>query len=272
MDKSILYVDVENLQEAAKQILTWAIEHWPPDFPPPGTVKLYVKADQMELWKIWASHTLPSVEVQCKGVQHYTTSGSKNSADLALALDALADLLKQKTRYAAVMSDDSDYVTLFAAIKREMCSADNQIPLFKWFMTDRPDTRSQMLTDFFPSAYIHVVPGSPAINSKTDSKKIAGEEKKKISVAVRPFVDAENIAKVIIQKLPGGYFRSANCKNIIKQYFPNHELNGVDSAAFGTQFLKYIWPVLEKYGVTSAKTSSGPRKYELTQEVKNAVG
>lgn len=59
MAQSILYVDIENLQEIAKQAILSVVEHWPVEFPKPGIVNLYVKADQVELWRFWANHNIP---------------------------------------------------------------------------------------------------------------------------------------------------------------------------------------------------------------------
>jgi hypothetical protein len=288
MDLSIFYVDIENLQEIAKRSLINAVQRWPADFPSPGMIKLYVKADQTELWRIWSSHNIPALEVQVNGVQHYTYNGSKNSADISIAVDALSDLLQGRTKNLAIMSDDSDYATLFAAIKREICSAENSRVPFKWFMTDRPDTRSPVLRDFFPAEYVHIVTGTMNSTAETEHKKSPpnndpfGDDAPFEDVPFEdnpfdnnsfdhPFTEEENFARVIIQKIPVGPFRSGDCKKIIKQYFPKHDLSKNDSALFGTQFLKVIWPFLEKYGVKSEKSSRGPRKYEMTEEAKKSV-
>jgi hypothetical protein len=266
LDQSIFYVDIENLQDIAKQALSTAIGHWPEEFPNPMTIKLYVKADQTELWKIWTSHNIPDVEVIVNGVQHYAISGSKNSADIAIALDALADLLKSRTRHIAIMSDDSDYVSLFMALKQEIGVTENPKTLFKWFMTNRSGTRSQVLNDFFPSEYIYTVVCSSPFDIPSDRTQ---KEVSNIEPAKNLSPEEELIAVAIIRNIPVGTFKSADCKKVIKQNFPKHDFNKIDSAAYGTQFLKTIWPILEKYGVKSDKSSRGPRKYEMTQEAKN---
>jgi hypothetical protein len=266
LDQSIFYVDIENLQDIAKQALSTAIGHWPEEFPKPMTIKLYVKADQSELWKIWASHNIHDVEVNVKGVQHYTLNGSKNSADISLALDALADLLKSRTKHIAIMSDDSDYVSLFMALKQEIGLIENPKTLFKWFMSNRSGTRSQMLNEFFPSEYIHIV-GCSAVPNISSDRGQQEDANKETTKNLSP--EEEQIAVAIIRNIPVGTFKSADCKKLIKQYFPRNDLNKIDSAAFGTQFLKIIWPILEKYGVKSDKSSKAPRKYEMTQEAKN---
>ncbi len=267
MDQSILYVDIENLQDIAKQALIAAIGNWPEDFPKPMAVKLYVKADQTELWNIWASHNIPAVEVNIKGVQHYTFNGSKNSADISLGLDALADFLKGRTKHIAVLSDDSDYISLFAAIKQDG-NEENPRTLFKWFMTDRPDTRSQMLIDFFPAEYIHTVNSSSTeIPIEHAPKAISEKESFK-----NTFSEEQQIARSIMQNIQVGLFKSSDCKKIIVKNFPNHPLAKADSAKFGILFSKDIWPFLQEFGVLLPNPNRKPRKYEMTQDAKNKAG
>ncbi len=260
MNQSILYVDIENLQDAAKLAIVSVFENWPVDFPRAGTIKLYVKADQTELWRIWINHNLPSVKVDVKGVQHYTFTGSKNSADLFLALDALADLLKGRTRHIAVMSDDSDFAYLFAAVKQELDLTENPEVLFKWFMTNRSDTRSQMLIDFFPSKLIHTVileaPNITLIETEKDSSYNGHSS------------EEEMIARAIIENTPIGLFKSADGRTIIARFFPKHHWGKADNATFGTQFSKVLWPILERYGVRLSNPGKKPRKYEMTEEAK----
>jgi hypothetical protein len=288
MDESILYVDVENLQDAAQQIIMAAIEHWPEDFPRPKLLKLYVKADLTELWRIWASHKMPSNNVVIKGVQHYSYNNSKNSADIALALDALADVLKGRTQHVAVLSDDSDFATLFAAISVETNLAERLKVPFKWFMTNRPDTRSPILDSYFSSEYIHMVDWpisklttketmpkfqSPPDNqsSNVQNRPIPSKPKKHVPTQKNVF-EAEAIAQAIVKNMPLGLFKSTDCKNIIKQYFPTHPLAKADNAAFGNQFSKEIWPALEKLGVLVPNANRKPRKYEMTEDAKKKIG
>ncbi len=283
MDQSIFYVDIENLQDAAQQAITSAIVHWPEEFPKPAIVKLYVRADQTELWNIWAGHHLPSVEVVVKGVQHYTVTGSKNSADIALALEALADVLKGRTKYVGVFSDDSDFATLFATIKLETGASENPKVPFKWFMTNRSGTRSPMLADFFPAEYIQtVVCTAPAVISNEPTPKVsipihpqnplASSKPRKPAPAVNNHSEDEAIAKAIIKNTAVGFFKSADCKKVVIQYFPKHLLARSDSARFGTLFSKDIWPILEKYGVRLPNPNRKPRKYEMTEEAKQKMG
>jgi hypothetical protein len=279
MAQSIFYIDIENLQDMAQEAITAALEHWPEEFPRPDILKLYVKADQTDLWKIWASHHIPAYNVIIKGAQHYTYTGSKNSADIALALDALADVLKGRTQFVAVMSDDSDFATLFTAIKQETGLTEKAKVPFKWFMTNRSDTRSQLLNDFFPAEYIQtVVCPLPAVTAEVSKPRRAAPARiqrtpapakpQKTPAATSHAAEAEMIAKTIIKNIPAGPFKSTDCRKVIKQSFPDHPLSRAESAAYGIQFSREIWPILEKYGVLLPNPNRKPRKYEMTEEAK----
>ena len=145
MDYVGMYVDVENLTDVAMEAIIHVFEQWPEELPRPRMLRLYVRADQVELWRFWATERRLSPDIQVVGVQHYTLKGSKNSADIALALDAITDLLKGRTTYAAVLSDDSDFATLFIKITQEVPRLDGGKSPFIWFLTDRSDTRSPIL-------------------------------------------------------------------------------------------------------------------------------
>ena len=231
MDKVGLYIDVENLLDIAKESILSVFEKWPDGFPQPTMLQLYTRADQTELWQIWTSNKFPSFDVQIKGVQHYIVKGSKNSADISLALDALADLLQGRASHIAILSDDSDFASLFLKIKYELRIEENQKLPFMWFVTDRPDTRSPTLTDFFPSEYLHVIACATVAEPK--SKRERGRTKKGSSAS-----QEEQIALKIIDKIPVGTFKSTECKSIIATYFPEHALAKADGPSFGTQFLK----------------------------------
>jgi hypothetical protein len=209
---------------------------------------------------------MPSLEIHIKGVQHYVLNGSKNSADIVLALDVFADLLKRKTTHVAVMSDDSDYASLFAAIKQENIVTENSKIPFKWLMTNRLGTRSQLLTDFFPAEYIHTIicPNNPKIEIEDEQENLPSEN-------TSPEPEEEKIAKAIIQNLPIGLFKSTDCKKIVVKNFPKHHLSKADSATFGTQFLKLLWPILEKHGVKLDSSNRKPRRYEMTPEAKKSL-
>ncbi len=156
-----IYADIQNLQDISREILVVLIRRWPEDVPPPGKLNLYVRADHADLWRVWASHEFSDMEVVVKGVQHYTLSATKNAADMAIAVDAISDFNHNRVTHVAVVSDDSDFISLYAKLAEEVNGLDltysnGDIP-FLWVFTDRMGTRSALLQEFFPGRYIHIV-------------------------------------------------------------------------------------------------------------------
>ena len=156
-----IYADIQNLQDISREILVVLIRRWPENVPPPGKLNLYVRADHADLWRVWASHEFSDIEVVVKGVQHYTLSATKNAADMAIAVDAISDFNHNRVNHVAVVSDDSDFISLYAKLAEEVNGFDltyrnGNIP-FLWVFTDRMGTRSALLQEFFPNKYIHIV-------------------------------------------------------------------------------------------------------------------
>ena len=156
-----IYADIQNLQDISREILVVLIRRWPENVPPPGKLNLYVRADHADLWRVWASHEFSDIEVMVKGVQHYTLSATKNAADMAIAVDAISDFNHSRVNHVAVVSDDSDFISLYAKLAEEVNGfeatySNGNIP-FLWVFTDRMGTRSALLQEFFPHEYIHIV-------------------------------------------------------------------------------------------------------------------
>ncbi len=93
-EQSGLYVDVKNLQNDAKDLIGSLIDNWPSSVPSPIQICLYVKADMVELWRTWALSRFESQSISVKDIQHFTVQRSKNSADIAIAVDVIVHLLK----------------------------------------------------------------------------------------------------------------------------------------------------------------------------------
>ena len=156
-----IYADIQNLQDISREVLVVLIRRWPENVPAPGKLNLYVRADHADLWRVWASHEFSDIEVVVKGVQHYTLSATKNAADMAIAVDAISDFNHSRVNHVAVVSDDSDFISLYAKLAEEvngfeLTYSNGNIP-FLWVFTDRMGTRSALLQEFFPNEYIHIV-------------------------------------------------------------------------------------------------------------------
>ena len=156
--RSGLYVDVENLKADGRAMVQGLIENWPDKAPRPTRLSLYVRADQVDLWRLWAASLFTDLEVKVNGTQHFSLSSSKNSADIAIATNAMADLVLQRVTHVVVFSDDSDFISLYAAIRDDpgIPFSDDKVP-FLWVVTDREDTLSATVKQFFPSNKLHIV-------------------------------------------------------------------------------------------------------------------
>ncbi len=144
-----LYVDAENLQSDCQALIQSLVKNWPTSAPAPSRLTLYVRADQAELWRVWASSRFSDLEVAVHGTQHFSMNSSKNSADIAIATNAMADLILKRVTHVTVFSDDSDFISLYAAIRDELDIplADGRVP-FLWVVTDREGSLSTTVTHF----------------------------------------------------------------------------------------------------------------------------
>ena len=151
-----VYVDVENLQGEAQELMSGLMFNWPETAPPPSRLTLYVRADQTELWYLWAIDQFENVEVVVKGIQHFSRDSSKNSADIAIATNAITDFVRGRISYVVVFSDDSDFISLYSAIRDEVDQTQGPTP-FLWVVTDRHKSLSPNVKQFFPKKILHIV-------------------------------------------------------------------------------------------------------------------
>lgn len=269
--KSGLYIDVENLLSNARELIVALLENWPATAPYPTKVTLYVRADMVELWQMWAYTNIYGPLVEVRGIQHFTTQQSKNSADIAIAVDAISDLLNGQIHHVAVFSDDSDFISLFAKIRtttEEIQQQIGRIP-FLWVLTDREGTKTPNIRQFFPSEYLFVA-------SATSQPQDTGSAPELVQLETLP-KNSENsqaieetICESIIREIPLGVFKSTACKAIIVGQFPEHPMSRMTDAALGTAFLKELWPILKRKGV-GQQSNTKPLRYEMTQEAKDAI-
>ena len=284
-----IYADVQNLQEISRDVLITLVKRWPDDMPKPTRLNLYVRADHQHLWRVWATHQFNEMTVSVTGVQHYSLSATKNAADLAIAVDAMSDLLHKSISHVAVVSDDSDFIALFAKLGEEAerdPDSNGRVP-FLWVFTDRMDTKSMLLEEFFPRDYIHVVDLSKPLNEEPESENESqsgdqngsnpGEDEKDEPAPVterpEPMSRAdlsEQIALQLIREMPVGKFKSTDCQMTIHTKFPAHPLAKADGPAFGQLFRRDILPLLQRRGVRELGNQR-PRQYEMTHEAKRAL-
>ena len=157
--RSGIHVDVENLYLNAQFVIHDLISKWPQEkAPPPSHLNLYVTADQSELWRTWAESRFPTLRINILGTQRFSIAPTKNSADITLVLNAAMDLVTGKVNHIVLVSNDSDYIALHAAIRdhQNAPSKDGTTP-FLWVMTDEEKRISRTVQQFFPSEQIHTI-------------------------------------------------------------------------------------------------------------------
>ena len=176
-------------------------------------------------------------------------NSSKNSADIAIATNAMADLILKRITHVTVFSDDSDFISLYAAIRDEpdIPLADGRVP-FLWVVTDREGSLSTTVRQFFPPDQLHTV----AIERSDVQNAESSESPNTKSVQSHPErakdVWAE-MAQSVLRDIPVGPFKSTDCQAVIKRHWPKHPLARAGGPPFGIEFKNNIWPVLEKLGV-----------------------
>ena len=111
-------MDIENLKNAehARAVIETIVRDWPEALPPVGRLCLYAPADKTGLWGVWAPIRFSGIEILVRGIQRFARE-SKNSADMAIVGDAVADFTTGVANHIAVVSNDSDFGALFVKIQ-----------------------------------------------------------------------------------------------------------------------------------------------------------
>ena len=255
-----LYVDVENLGGGAvraQKVIGQVIEDWATkcpngDFPSPSGLALYVQADKVELWKTWANARFESILRQdFRGVQHFTKEASKNSADIAIVADAVADLATGRATHIAVISNDSDFGALFVKIREMARQANTPTVPFLWITASGSGLASDVKLFILPPFRWNVTVPMP-----------------QTSRAASPSKPTNNEAMVehLIDKLPIGVFKAAGAQEVIKQRWPQH--TAASSSGNCGKWLVDVGQLLKQRGIRAVRTTS-PRTYEITKDTKD---
>ena len=275
-----LYIDVENLHTDGQHLVQGLLENWPASAPSPSRLTLYVRADQVELWRLWATSRFTELDVVVYGTQHFSLSSSKNSADIAIATNAMADLTLKRVNYVVVFSDDSDFISLYIAIRDDpdIPRVDGRAP-FLWVVTDREGPLSAMVKRFFPPDVLHVAtarrnhdPHPVAPGPAPAPALVRPREVPPPRPDVSRGILWADMAQAVLRDVPVGPFKSIDCQPVIKEHWPAHPLGQAGAAAFGTDFKNNIWPILESLGVKIGNPGKKPVRYEMTNEAKATLG
>ena len=202
------------------------------------------------------------------GTQHFSMSATKNSADIAIATNAMADLLGERVSHVVVFSDDSDFISLYVAIRDELgISADSDKVPFRWVVTNREGSLSATLRQFLPDNLLHMV-GVEFKQQERSQAVTATPEGAAVTHTYSQKGSWPEMADAIISEIPVGPFKSTDCQSIIKKHWRNHALAKAGGAEFGMQFKNNIWPQLGDRGVKIENPGKKPIKYEMTSEAK----
>ena len=268
-----VYVDVENLRGEGQALIKQLIDCWPDHAPAPARLALYVWADQSELWKAWAASQFPHLKVVAKGTQRFSNSFTKNSADMAMACDAIADLVFQRVTHVTVFSDDSDFFMVYSAIADEPeIPRYRGKPPFLWVMTDRPGTVSPRAKEFFPPDHLHILSTNAANGSEGLAQEPAAIASNVAELSKAPegiSTPLKELIDLVIKETPVGPFKSTDCLALLKRRLPNHPQASLIPAAFGIWFKNEVWPLLEWMGVRIENPDRKPVSYIMTDTAKN---
>ncbi len=165
-----VYVDIENLKNAehGRATIETVVRDWPDGLPPLRRLYLYTPADKTGLWGTWAPARFPDLQVGVRGIQRFARE-SKNSADMAIVADAIADFTGVVVNHIAVVSNDSDFGALFVKIQElSIRSGRIEQPPFLWINLPGGGGLSKEIQDFVPEQLRWVVP--PAEIAREASK------------------------------------------------------------------------------------------------------
>lgn len=262
---STLYVDVQNLgldDGAAANVIGYVLGNWPDGYPRITAISLYTNPGDNERWKailrdcvskqMRRDRTWPFAGVQPRenvpAMQQYSRSRAKNTADIALCLDACRDFLQEKTEFVAVVSNDSDFFVLYS--KCQEWQAD-----IAGGLASDSDAAFVLVTHQGQRGGGLLSPNMAAIPPKFRWEL---PEEAKESPASR--IAAEEIARNLVLKAEVGVgLMLEHFQGLMKedQVLQEHPAAGLESSEFESYFNENIWPLWMEWGVTRGSARIG---------------
>ncbi|MDE0036615.1 MAG: NYN domain-containing protein [Gammaproteobacteria bacterium] len=250
-----VYVDIENLRNAdhARTVIGTVVQDWPEDLPPVRRLCLYAPADKTGLWRAWGPGRFPELDVRVRGIQRFARE-SKNSADMAIVADAIADFANGTVRHVAVVSNDSDFGALFVKLQ-ELASSPGgtDAPPFLWINLAGGSGLSREIVDFVPERLRWVV-APPA--RQRPAKASSRAENDSGGLPAIP-----TIVEWLLEEIPPGKFRAGDVLEIIRRHCPHHPAAQTGGAC-GRFLSRQLMPLLCGRGVSVVRQR--PRTYERT--------
>ncbi len=248
-----VYVDIENLKNAehARTVIGTVVQDWPEGLPPVRRLHLYAPADKTGLWRAWGPGRFPDLDVHVRGVQRFARE-SKNSADMAIVADAIADFTTGAVQHVAVVSNDSDFGALFVKLQEiGSSSSETSAPPFLWINLAGGSGLSKEIVGFVPERLRWVV--APPLDDRPANAS------KRVENDADGLPAVPTIVQWLLDEIPSGRFRAGDVRKIIKRRCPHHpaaQTNGV----CGLFLSRQLMPLLADKGVTVVRKQ--PRTYE----------
>ena len=302
---SAIYVDTENLTaptgrddiDFTQDLISLIVKQWPDGYPPIGLLALYVPADKTSQWRIWASALMSKSALQVsaganqarwrepvpvahqervkvRGVQHFSRSNSKNSADMAIVLDVMDDLLlSQRADFAAVLSNDSDFYALFDKLQEiitERGHPISEVPLL-WIVAPNgnnlsPEIKRFLLPHFVwdlsaelgSAVLVAQTPSEPDGTSQAAVRQQAEARIRAQSPSEPDGISPSVLAGLVSQMERSRQYRASDLHEICKSCYPTENVSQIDTAVFGS-YLKNSALALSDLGVEVISTSGTSR-------------
>lgn len=237
-----VYVDIENLKsrEHARAVIETVVRDWPDELAPVRRLRLYAPADKAGLWKTWAVARFPDLDVSVRGIQHFTRTSSKNSADLAIVADAVDDFRTGAANHIAVVSNDSDFGALLIKIEELATGGghSNQPP-FLWINLPGAGGLSKEIEDFIPERLRWTITSVPQLEPKSPSKPVKTKGNHLPANAT--------IVRWLLKEAPPR-FKADDVRKIIERHSPKHPAAQTTTAC-GQFLARELMPLLKNEGV-----------------------
>ena len=243
----------------------------------PTYLSLYVRADKLELWRIWADGKWSQLHLRVRGVQHFTSgSSSKNSADLAITADATENFSLGRTGLVAVVNNDSDFGALFVKLREMAIQRGYGRTPFLWVTSERRGALSSEVKRFVPDEFRWELPSGCSeqpVQAPVEQPQSGGNKpRSRPSVALpkKNLSPEEQVAWTIVRHMPVGGFKASDARRIVNRHMPDSPAPR-DDARFGQYLLKKISPVLEDLGVEVNRDQKSTKRYTITEESKRRI-
>ena len=183
---------------------------------------------------------------------------------MATVAHAMADLALGRITYVAVLSDDSDFISLYTAIRDDpsIPHPEGRVPFLR-VVTGRNGPLSATVKRVFPPEAIHIAVTGDVLNENNPDPGSIPPAPPENQMDSRG-----EMAQILLQTMPPGPFKSTDCQPIIEEHWPDHPIARSVGGAFENEFKNNIRPILKRYGVQIGNPGKKPVRYEMPNRSK----